>query len=188
MESLLATSCARHCHKQREPHDRLRPRIERPESLTRTKDTKDDDERSRSRESRCDSPERRTSRVNERDAISEPLDDEYRDGATKMGTDTRGCCCVCPDNGEISVLKIDESRRSANVDLDRLRGKRAKWREDEQDSMKSSTGEETLRLSEEIERLKADRLEYQGANERLLDSLTDQKNLVERLSGDYEVS
>ncbi|XP_032681294.1 myosin-10 isoform X2 [Odontomachus brunneus] len=188
LESLLATSYARQCNKQRDSHedDRLRVRIERLESLTKTKDTKDD-ERSWSKESSYDSPEQRTSRVNERDAISELLDDCDEDlGATKEGTDARRCCNVCSNNGETNVPRIDESRRSTNVDLDKLRRRRTRSRSDEQDSMKSSTGEEVLRLSEDIERLKVDRLECQSANERLLSSLTDQKNLVEKLSGDYE--
>lgn len=182
LEALLATSCARHCNKQRDPREdeRLRSRIERPDSSpTRTRDTKVD-ESSRSGESR-----------RERDVISEPLDDRDEDrGATREGTDARGRggSSAGSDNGETNVPRIDESRRRANVDLDRLRRKRAKSRGDEQDSARSSTtAEEILRMSEEIERLKADRLERQDANERLLSSLTDRENLVEKLSGDYEV-
>lgn len=189
LESLLATSCARQSNKQRDSNedDRLRVRIERlDESLTKTKDTKDD-ERSWSRESHYDSPEQRTSRVNERDAISEQLNDCDEDlGAKRKGTDVHRCCSVCSNKGEMNVPKIDENRRSTNVDLDKLR-RRRRSKSDEQNSMKSSTGEEILRLSEEIERLKTDRSECQSVNERLLSSLTDQKNLVEKLSGDYEV-
>lgn len=160
LESLLATNCARQCNKQRDS----RERIERLERSTKTRDTKD-----------------------EQDAISEVLDDSDEDRGSREGTEAdRRCCSVCTNNGEMYVPRIDESRRSTNADLDRLRRRRARSR-DEQNSKKNWTSEEH-RLSEEIERVKTDRLECQEANERLLDSLTAEKNLVEKLSGDYEVS
>ncbi|XP_011137163.1 myosin-2 heavy chain isoform X2 [Harpegnathos saltator] len=187
LESLLATGWPRQCDKQRESRedDRLRSRIDRLESWTRTRDsTKDDndddeDERSRRKKSRC-----------ERDASGEPLNADEDQGATTDETDeARGCCDVCSGNGETSVPRIDGGRpRSANVDWDKPRRRRARSRGDEeQDSMRSSAAEEeVLRLSEEIERLRVERSECQGANERLLGSLADQKNLVAKLSGDYE--
>ncbi|XP_066603050.1 putative leucine-rich repeat-containing protein DDB_G0290503 isoform X2 [Prorops nasuta] len=47
---------------------------------------------------------------------------------------------------------------------------------------------EILRLSREIERLKADRLGYENLNKKLINDLEDQKNMIKKLNFDYEIS
>ncbi|XP_014468447.1 PREDICTED: trichohyalin isoform X2 [Dinoponera quadriceps] len=178
LEGLLsATSFARQRDRQRDEEDD-KSRVERIDGSARTRESAKDDERLR--------PEERTRRVHERDAIGESLDDcdEVRGPPAREGTDARRCCGAYPDNAG-TIPRTDESRRSASVDLDRLRRRRARSRGDELDPS-ATTGEEIFRLSGEIEGLTADRSDCQAANQRLLSSLTDQKNLAEKLSGDYE--
>lgn len=181
LERLLAASSAEQC-KQRDD-SKLRSRIERLESLLKTRDTKN---RSRSVESRCESSEQQTSDI-AIDAVSEVPEDDCGDnqGAREEMVDIYRYCNDS-DDSEITVPRIKENSDSASID--KMRRRRARLRDDEQSSTtKNPAGEEIVRLSEEVERLKADRLEYQSANERLLCSLADQKTLMEKLNEDYEV-
>ncbi|CAL1677764.1 unnamed protein product [Lasius platythorax] len=180
LERLLATSSAEQC-KQRDD-SKLRSRIERLESLLKTRDTKN---RSRSVESRCESSEQQTSDI-AIDAVSEVPEDDCGDnqGAREEMVDIYRYCNDS-DDSEITVPRVEENSDSASID--KMRRRRARLRDDEQSSTtRNPAGEEIVRLSEEVERLKADRLEYQSANERLLCSLADQKTLMEKLNEDYE--
>ena len=47
---------------------------------------------------------------------------------------------------------------------------------------------EVIRLLEEVENLKAERLEYQDENERLAKDLAEQRAIVRKLTKDYEVN
>lgn len=188
LESSLATSCTRQCRRRGSLEDdrELRSRIERLERLLETRESKDDGY-SRSGESRCESPERRIDHA-AIDAVSEvPEDHDENRGATTEATDVHRCYDARSDDTELNIFRIDESERSADIDSDRTRKRRAKLRDDEPNSTRNLTGEEIPELLEEIERLKADRLECQTTNEKLLSNLADHKNMVEKLNGDYEV-
>ncbi|XP_029175159.1 centromere-associated protein E isoform X2 [Nylanderia fulva] len=179
LERLLAASSAEQC-KQRED-SKLRSRIERLENLPKTRDAKD---RSRSGELRRESSEEMSEAV--MDAVSEVLEDECdNQGVKKEVVDVYRYCNDASDDSEITVPRIEENSDSASID--KMRRSRARLRNDEQSSTTENlTSEEILRLSEELERLKTDRLEYQSANETLLCSLADQKTLMEKLNADYE--
>ncbi|XP_043249695.1 cytadherence high molecular weight protein 2 isoform X2 [Colletes gigas] len=60
--------------------------------------------------------------------------------------------------------------------------------EDEPDRTKSTGNQEVITLSEEIERLKAERSEIRYANERLTSELAEQKATVQNLTESYEAS
>lgn len=180
LERLLATSSAEQC-KQRED-SKLRSRIERLENLLKTRDTND---RSRFAESRCESSEQQSEII--MDAVSKvPEDDCDNQGAREEMIDVYRYCNDASDDSEITVPRIEETSDSASID--KMRRRRARLRNDEQSSTtRNLASEEILRLSEEVERLKADQLEYQSVNKRLLYSLADQKTLMEKLNEDYEV-
>ncbi|XP_071646902.1 uncharacterized protein [Temnothorax longispinosus] len=183
LEKLLAACNFEQC-KQRglQEDSKLCSRTETSENSLKTRDTKNENSCSRSAELRCESTERRTNHF-VIDGISEVPDDC---GTIRKETNGQICCSAHSDNSETNIPRLDENSCSVNVDLDKVRRRRARLRDDEQDSMKNSGSGEIFKLSEEIERLKADRLEFQSANERLLRSLTDQKNLAEKLGVDYE--
>lgn len=183
LEKLLATCSSGQCKQQCFQEDSsLRSEIETSKNPL-TRDTKNENSCSKSTESCCESTEQRTNYV-AIDTISEVPDDC---GTTRKETDGQICCSVHSDDSETNILRLDGDSCFMNVDLDKVRKKRAKLRNDEQDPMRNPASEEIFKLSEEVERLKADRLEFQSANERLLRSLTDQNNLVEKLGVDYEV-
>lgn len=186
LEKLLATGSFGQCkHRCLQEESKPRSRTERSKNSLKTGDTKNESFCSRSAESRYESSEsERTSHV-AMDAISEVPDGRGR-GATSKETDIHLCGSAHSDDSETNTPTLDENSCSVNVDLDKVRRRRARFR-DEQDSMRNPASEETFRLSEEIKRLQADRLEFQSANERLLCSLTEQKSLVEKLDVDYEV-
>lgn len=179
LEKLLAACSFGQCLQE---NSKLRFKTETLENSPKTRDTTNENACSRSAESRCESTERRTSHV-VIDAADEALDD-----CNTKETDVQICCNTHSDNSEKNIPRLDENSCSMNVDLDKVGRKRAKLRDDEQDPMRTPASEEIFRLSEEVERLKADRLEFQSANKTLLSSLTDQKNLVEKLGVDYEVT
>ncbi|XP_077269408.1 uncharacterized protein LOC143901200 isoform X3 [Temnothorax americanus] len=183
LEKLLSACNFEQC-KQRglQEDSKLCSRTETSENSLKTRDTKDENSCSRSAELRCESTERRTNH-SVIDGISEVPDDC---GTIRKETNGQICCSAYSDDSQTNIPRLDENSCSVNVDLNKVRRRRARLRDDEQDSMKNSGSGEIFKLSEEIERLKADRLEFQSANERLLRSLTDQKNLAEKLGIDYE--
>ncbi|XP_029673271.1 early endosome antigen 1 isoform X2 [Formica exsecta] len=185
LERLLAASSAEQC-KQRNSREnsKLRSRIERLENLLKTRDKKDP---SGSVESYCESSEQQTSNIviDAVNKVPEDCGDNQRKRAKEEMVDVYRYCNAYSDDSEITVPRIDETSDSANID--KMRRRRARLRDDEQSSTTRNLGsEEIMRLSEEVERLKTDRLEYQSANERLLCNLADQNTLMEKLNLDYE--
>lgn len=183
LEKLLAACSFGPCKQQcSQENSKLCSRTETSENSPWARDT-NENSRSRSAEPRCESTEEpRTSHV-VTDATGEVLDDC---GMTGKETDVQIHCNTHSDDSETNIPRLDENSCSMNVDLE-VRRKRARLRDDEQDPMRNTASEEIFKLSEEVKRLKADRLEFQSVNERLLCSLTDQKDLVEKLGVDYEV-
>jgi len=182
LEGLLATSSVGQCKQKDQENDKPRSRFENSPT---TRDTKDS---SRFAESRCESSQQQRASHVAIDTVSEVPDDREEDGGeAREGADVHGR--AHPDDSESSVSRIDENSCSASVDLDKARRRRARLRDDGRDSTTEKlASEEVLGLSREIERLEADRLECQSANERLLCNLADREALVEKLSVDYEVS
>lgn len=149
-------------------------------------DNKPKDSRSRSAESCRESSQQQTNYI-AIDAVSEVPDNREEDkNAAREGTNVHSC--AHSDDSESSVPRIDENSCSASVDLDNTRRRRARSRDDGQDSAAESLAyEEMIRLSREIARLEDDRLQCRNTNEQLLRNLADQKDLVKKLSVDYEV-
>jgi len=196
LEELLATSSFEQCkqHRHLQEDNKLHFRTERSEDLLKTQDTKNENSCSSSTESRCESSEQRSSHI-VTDVIGEIPDDfgDHRGTASKE-TDFHIYCGAHSDDSVTNIPTLDENSCSLSVDLDKVRRRRARLRNDAQDSIRNSASEEIFmkdkeifKLSEEVEKLKANRLKFQSANERLLCNLTDQKNLVEKLSVNYEV-
>ncbi|XP_072757341.1 uncharacterized protein [Anoplolepis gracilipes] len=178
LERLLAASSAEQC-KQREDN-KLCSRIERLENLLKSRDTKD-------RSISVESSERQTSDIviDVVSKVPEDCDDNQRRRAKEQTVDVHRYCNTYSDDSEITVPRIDDNSDIASID--KMRRRRARLRDDEQNSTTASlASEEILRLSEEVERLKTDRLEYQSANEKLLCNLADQKTSMEKLNVDYE--
>ncbi|XP_018356561.1 PREDICTED: putative leucine-rich repeat-containing protein DDB_G0290503 isoform X1 [Trachymyrmex septentrionalis] len=195
LEELLATSSFEQCkqHRHLQEDNKLHFRTERSEDLLKTQDTKNENSCSSSTESRCESSEQRSSHI-VTDVIGEIPDDfgDHRGTASKE-TDFHIYCGAHSDDSVTNIPTLDENSCSLSVDLDKVRRRRARLRNDAQDSIRNSASEEIFmkdkeifKLSEEVEKLKANRLKFQSANERLLCNLTDQKNLVEKLSVNYE--
>ncbi|XP_018374391.1 PREDICTED: interaptin isoform X2 [Trachymyrmex cornetzi] len=194
LEELLATSFFEQC-KQRclQEDNKLRSRTERSEDSLKTQDTKNENSYSSSMESRCESSEQGSSHIMT-NVIGEVPDDfgNHRGTASKE-TDFHIYCGAHSDDSVTNIPTLDENSCSLNVDLDKVRRRRARLRNDVQNPIRNSASEEIFikdkeifKLSEEVEKLKVDRLKFQSANERLLCNLTDQKNLVEKLGVDYE--
>ncbi|XP_011634425.1 interaptin isoform X2 [Pogonomyrmex barbatus] len=173
LERLLATSSLGHCKQCLQEDNKLRSRTE---NLLKIQDTNNEKFDSKSMELCCESSEQRTDDCGE------------NRGATRIGTDIHSYYSAHSDDFETNIPRIDENSCSTkNVDLAKVRIRRIRLRDDEQEpSTRNSVNEEVFKLSEEIERLKTIQLEYQNANERLLYDLTDQKNLMEKLNVDYE--
>jgi len=187
LEKLLATSSFGQC-KQRclQEDSKLCCRAERSENSLKTRDMKNENSCSESAELCYELLEQRTNHI-VIDAIGEVPDDcgDNRGTASKE-TDVYICCSAHSDDSETNIPTLDEKLCSVNVDLDKVRRRRARLRDD--DLIRNPASEEIFKyLSEKVEILKADRLEFQNANKRLLCSLTDQKNLVDKLGVDYEV-
>lgn len=187
LEKLLtASSFGQYKQRCLQEDSKLCSRTERLENSLKIRDTKNKNSCSRSAESHCESSEQRTSHIMI-DAIDEISDNCGDDrGATRKEMDVHMCRSAHSDDSETNIPRLDKNSCSMNVNLDKVHKRRARLRDDEQDPMRNPS-EEVFRLSEEVERLKVNRLEFQSANERLLCSLTDQKNLVEKLGIDYEV-
>lgn len=184
LEQLLAARSFGQCKPNLQEDGKVCSRTETSETSPRTRDTKNENSCLRSAESRCESTEQRTSHV-----VIDPIS-EVPDDCGARETDNQICCSAHSNDSETNIPKLDEDSCSMNVDLDKVRRRRARLRDNEQDPVGNPASGEIFKLSEEVERLKADRLEFQSTNERLLRSLTenlDQKNLAEKLGVDYEV-
>jgi len=183
LEKLLAENSVEQC-KQRDSRqdNKLHSRIERLESLLKTRDIKD---QSRSVESHCESSEQQTNNIIF-DVVNKVPGDNQRKNTREEMVDVYRYCNAYSDDFEIIVPTINKNSDSANID--KMRRRRARLKDDEQNSTtRNLTSEEILKLSEEVERLKIDRMEYQSTNERLLCNLADQKTVIEKLNVDYEV-
>ncbi|XP_025266487.1 putative protein tag-278 isoform X2 [Camponotus floridanus] len=181
LEKLLAENSVEQS-KQRDSRqdNKLQSRIERLENLLKTRDIKD---QSRSVELHCESSEQQTNNI-VFDVVNKIPGDNQRKNAREEMVDVRYCNAYS-DDFEIIVPTINKNSDSANID--KMRRRRARLKDDEQNSTtRNLTSEEILRLSEEVERLKIDRMEYQSTNERLLCNLADQKTVIEKLNVDYE--
>lgn len=184
LERLLAANSVEQCKQRDSRQDsKLRSRIERLENLLKTRDIKD---QSRFVESRCESSEQQIAF----DVVNKELEDcggnQRRRAREEEVVDVYRYCNAYSDDFEIIVPTIDKNSDSTNID--QMRRRRTRLKDDEQNStMRNLASEEILRLSEEVERLKVDRVEYQSANERLLCNLADQKTVIEKLNVDYEV-
>ncbi|XP_018054349.1 PREDICTED: centriolin isoform X3 [Atta colombica] len=195
LEELLAMSSFEQCkHRYLQEDNKLRSRTERSEDLLKIQGTKNENSYSNSTESHCESSEQQSSHI-VTDVIGEIPDNfgDRRDTASKE-TDFHINCGAHSDDSVTNIPMLDENSCFLNVDLDKVRRRRSRLRNEiTQDPIKNSASEEIFmkdkeifKLSEEVEKLKADRLKFQSANERLLCNLTDQKNLVEKLKVDYE--
>lgn len=186
LERLLAASSVEQC-KQRDSRqdNKLRSRIERLENLLKTRDIKD---QSRSMESRCESLEQQIDNIvfDVVNKVPKDCDDNQRKSAKEEMVDVYRYCNAYSDDFEIIVPTINKNSDSTNID--KMHRRRTRLKDNEQKSTtRNLASEEIHRLSEEVERLKADRVEYQSANERLLCNLADQKTVIEKLNVDYEV-
>ncbi|KYN04778.1 PREDICTED: myosin-10 isoform X2 [Cyphomyrmex costatus] len=192
LEELLATSFFEQCKRLQED-SKLRSRTDGSENSLKTQDIKNENSCSSSTEPLCEFSEQQTS-YTVTEAIGKVPDDGFGDhrGTASKETDFHTYCSAHSDDFETNIPTLNENLCSMNVDLDKMRRRRARLRNDEDPTRNSASEEiftkdkEIFRLSEEVEKLKTDRLKFQSANERLLCSLTDQKNLVEKLSIDYE--
>lgn len=182
LERMLATSSVGQCKQKGEEDNKPRSKIERFENSSKIRDTRNN--RSRSAESCCESSQQRTMGHIAIDVVSEVPDDRGEDAREGTGVHR----CAHSDDSESNVPRIDENSCSASVDLDKTCRRRARLRDSEQDAATENlASEEMLRLSREIRRLEADRLECQSANKQLLCNLAEQEDLLGKLSADYEV-
>jgi len=175
LERLLARGFTEECEqKNSEENSKLHFRIEKLDSLIR--DANNEDYSTRSAGS-CPLAEQRTNRIMidtdncDKDIIKEE-ENIYR------------YCSAHSDDSEMNVPMVNKSTCSS-IDLDKVNRKWTRLRNNEYNLTidNISTTEKILKLSEEIEKLTDDKLK----SERLLCSLADQKNLMEKLSVDYEV-
>jgi len=175
LERLLARSFAEECEQRNsQENSKLRFKIEKSNNSIR--DAKNDDYSMRSAESCCQLAEQRTNRVMidtdncDKDVIEEEKN-IYR------------YCSAHSDESEMNVPVVNKSTCSS-IDLDKVNRKWTRVRNNEHNLINNiSTTEKILKLSEEIEKLTDDKLK----SERLLYSLVDQKNLMEKLNVDYEI-
>lgn len=192
LEKLLAENSVEQSKQSDSRQDnKLQSRIERLENLLKTRDIKD---QSRSVELHCESSEQQTNNI-VFDVVNKTSGDNQRKNAREEMADVYRYCNAYSDDFEIIVPTINKNSDSANID--KMRRRRARLKDDEQNStmrnltseeiLRNLTSEEILRLLEEVERLKIDRMEYQSTNERLLCNLADQKTVIEKLNVDYEV-
>lgn len=185
LEELLAESSAEQC-KQRDSRqdNKLHSRIERLENLLKTRDINN---QSRSVESHCESSEQQTDNIFDIiNKVPEDCGDNQRKSSREEVIDVYRYCNAYSNDFEIIVPTIDKIFDSTNID--KMRRRRARLKDDEQNlTTRNLASEEILKLSEEIERLKTDRVEDQNTNERLLRNLADQKTVIKKLNVDYEV-
>lgn len=178
LENLLAASAisARRLGRQRcsqvDDESRCDSRGERPpDDSPGTRETRSEDDRPG--ESPGESSER-ASRLAIDEAPEEPTTDHPRRR-------------TCLDDAGTIIPQLSDDSVSVDVDLDREWAARLGDDRERASPTSGGTGEDTLGLSEEIERLRADRLERRSANDRLPSGLADRRSLTETLSGDYEV-
>ncbi|KAL0110105.1 hypothetical protein PUN28_013626 [Cardiocondyla obscurior] len=178
LEKLLAAYSFKQCKQQcAQEDDKLCSGTETSsENSSKIPCKKNEIFRSMSTESRCESTEQQISNdvIDAVDQVPDDCGTVKKKANIQMHYDTHS------DNSEINIPTLDENSSSTNEDLDKVRRRRTRLRDNEE------ANKEIFKLSEEVERLKADRLEFQSANERLLHSLADEKNLVEKLGVDYE--
>lgn len=187
LERLLAASSFEQCKRCLQEDSKSCSRTEKSQNSLKTQDTKNEN-CSKSAESCCELSEQRTSHIVISTISEVPDDCNDNPDSTRKETDIHTCCSPHSDDSETNIPKLDENSCSMNVGIDKVRRRRSRLRDDEQGpTTRNPASEEVFRLSEEIEKLKTDRLEFQSANEKLLCNLTDQKNLVEKLDIDYKV-
>ncbi|XP_076239152.1 uncharacterized protein LOC143182189 isoform X2 [Calliopsis andreniformis] len=93
-----------------------------------------------------------------------------------------------------NLIQVDDSRFTDETDrpIMNLHLEMSKTLEsrvtDEENLADSTVKMDVTRLSEEIERLKSERLEYQSVNQRLANELAEEKAMVEKLTKEYEES
>jgi len=176
LERLLAKSSAEECEqKNLQENSKLHFRIERLDSLTQ--DANNEDYSMRSAGSCCQLAEQRTNRI--------MIDiDNYDKDIMKEEEKMYRYCSAHSDDSEMNVPMVNKSICSS-IDLDKVNRKWTRLRNNEHNLTTNNTSitEKILKLSEEIEKLTDDKLK----SEKLLCNLADQKNLMEKLSVDYEV-
>ncbi|XP_047362235.1 putative mediator of RNA polymerase II transcription subunit 26 isoform X2 [Vespa velutina] len=82
----------------------------------------------------------------------------------------------------------ETTRSSSNINSDKIIERRMRsYDKHDQGHADRFTNDEILQLYEEIRELKADKIEYQNANERLNANIVEQKIYIEKLCKDYEL-
>ncbi|XP_046832731.1 uncharacterized protein LOC124430350 isoform X1 [Vespa crabro] len=82
----------------------------------------------------------------------------------------------------------ETTRSSSNINSDKIIERRMRsYDKHDQGHSDRFTNDEILQLYEEIRELKADKIEYQNANERLNANIVEQKIYIEKLCKDYEL-
>ncbi|CAL7934120.1 unnamed protein product [Xylocopa violacea] len=175
----------------RQEEDRkLRSRVERLEATAKSRGLDREVERQRFT-SNQDSECRQTNDVS-CDRLSSGIHVPERELKTEISADAgaktiaSSRISVRRDAEELTDSRSnDETDRSvANLHLDKSEKTERRIVEDKE----SLTRREVIRLTEEVERLKVERSEYQSENERLARELAEQKALVRKLTKDYEES
>ncbi|KOC69935.1 hypothetical protein WH47_08196 [Habropoda laboriosa] len=198
LENLLTDdvdTCQNRQRNLRVEEDRkLRSRIERLESVIKSRGLDREDERQRLAIV-CDSTEAQSlserrqiddvarNRLPSRTDVPEDksktqisMDDEVRTISIPRISVTHG------DDQDRDARSRDQMDRSTvNLHLEKSKEYRQEGEEEER-----LAGKEVLRLSEEVERLKAERLEYKSENVRLERELDEQKAIVSKLTKDCE--
>ncbi|CAK9830074.1 hypothetical protein ANTRET_LOCUS7312 [Anthophora retusa] len=197
LENLLTDSvdtCQNRQRNLRQEEDRkLRSRIERLENLIKSRGSNRDDERQRFTIV-CDSMEAENSsecrqiddvECNRLPNCTDVPEDKFK---TQISMDDEVRTMSIP---RISVRREEDhapggmDRSTVNLHLEKS-GDKERGRDGEEEQR--LVVEEVLRLSEEVERLKAERLEYTSENKRLGKELDVQKALVNKLTKDYQES
>ncbi|XP_011163659.2 WEB family protein At4g27595, chloroplastic isoform X2 [Solenopsis invicta] len=176
LEKLLTASSFEQSKQRYLQEDKLHSKTERTENSLKVQDT-NKNSCSRSAELHCESLEQQTNHImiNAINNVSDNCGDD-RD-SIREETDAYMYYSAHSDDSETNIPRL-------NKNLDKVHKRRARLRNDEQNPTRNLASEKISKLSEEVERLNVDRLEFQNTN--MLRSLIDQKNLVEKL--DYEES
>ncbi|XP_076175176.1 uncharacterized protein LOC143150627 isoform X2 [Ptiloglossa arizonensis] len=178
-----------------EEERKLRSRVERLELLARARGSESEEEKL---DSSTENPRRRddvardrvpsSANVPDRESNShsstnrmETTDDQPRTRSVRGTRDAYG------EQPSDSVFGDETDRSTMNLHLEKSDGVTSRL-EDEAIRAEATAKNETIRFTEEIERLKAERSEYRRANERLANELTEQKTLLNKLTEDYEES
>ncbi|XP_012534673.1 cytadherence high molecular weight protein 2 isoform X2 [Monomorium pharaonis] len=187
LEELLMASSFEQCKQQYlQENSKVLSRTERSENSLKKRDIKNKNSCSKSAESHCESSKQQSNyiTIDAIDKVSDNCDDDQAIIEKEM--DVYMCCSAHSDDSTINIPRLNKNSYSMNVNLDNVHKECTKLRDDKQDPMRNLMNKEVFTLSEEVERLKVDQMEFQGANEKLLCSLTNQKNLVDKLGVDYE--